>query len=62
MHTGPVPGTFTEEPKPSDAACRKCGKQAVTRTTWDSSCGGYTDYRYDCTACGHRWWIEGADA
>ncbi len=43
--------------------CRQCKKQGVVEyTVWDSSCGGYTDYHYRCTACGHDWWIDGPDA
>lgn len=63
-HTGPMKeseGTF-DRPTPTDCHCRKCDAMTVTVRPWDSSCGGYTDYRYDCSTCGHHWWIEGPDA
>lgn len=42
--------------------CRACDSKDVTVREWESSCGGWTDYRYTCGACGHRWWIEGIDS
>lgn len=42
--------------------CRKCDKYTAKRESWDSDCGGYTDYRYTCKECGYFWWIEGSDA
>ena len=42
--------------------CRKCKSKDVTESEWDSSCGGWTDYKYTCGACGHVWWEEGIDA
>ena len=48
----------------SDAVpCRKCNELgSVEYREWESSCGGYEDYHYRCTACGQDWWIEGPDA
>lgn len=64
MHTKPMKdseGTFNKA-KPADVRCRSCGMTGqVTVQEWESSCGGYEDYRYKCT-CGHVWWIEGPDA
>jgi len=48
---------------PSNVACPVCelvGQVLVQQ--WDSSCGGWTDYRYTCGACKKRWWVEGSDA
>ena len=42
--------------------CRKCKEMRVTCKAWDSSCGGYTDYKFTCNACGHYWWIDGPDS
>lgn len=42
--------------------CPKCKITSAKRHDWKSSCGGYEDARYHCLACGHTWWIEGADA
>ena len=49
-------------PAQTAAACRDCGSAEVTCWSWDSSCGGYTDYHYECRACGFEWWVDGADA
>ena len=46
----------------ADAKCRKCGHDGLKVEEWDSSCGGWTDYKYTCPACGHFHWVEGADA
>lgn len=63
-HMGPMPdhaGDFSE-PRDTETHCRKCDGQPVSVLTWDSHCGGYTDYKYMCAACGHVWWIEGIDS
>ena len=57
----PIPGEF-EKPAATDCYCRRCDEPAVTVQRWESSCGGYTDYKYTCEACGHYWWIEGPDS
>ena len=64
MHTKPMSeseGTF-EKAEPTDVPCRKCQGSSVTCKPWDSSCGGYTDYKYTCGDCDHTWWIDGPDA
>lgn len=49
-----------EDPK---VPCRKCGVAGhIEYREWESSCGGYEDYKYRCAACGQNWWVEGADA
>jgi len=42
--------------------CRKCQTEAVFFRTWESSCGGYEDEKYECRACGCVWWVDGPDA
>ncbi len=44
--------------------CYKCKQDTVKMETWDSSCGGYTDYKYTCEnpACKHVWWVDGIDS
>ena len=42
--------------------CPRCGKQKIRVRTWESFCGGYEDDKFDCQACGHRWWVDGSDA
>ncbi len=44
--------------------CRQCGRQTATCQEWESSCGGYEDYKYTCTdaACGYVWWVDGIDS
>lgn len=43
--------------------CRRCGQTGgIEYREWESSCGGYEDYKYRCKKCDSSWWIEGADA
>jgi len=63
MHTGPMSemdGDFTKSEK--GPPCRKCGGGPVVRETWESSCGGYEDYKYTCQACGDVRWVDGGDS
>ena len=55
-------GTFTVE-ESTDRKCPKCNSP-MTCKTWESSCGGYEDYKYTCTnkECGHYYWIDGIDS
>ena len=53
-------GTFSEATEVT-RKCRKCGGPNVTVKSWESSCGGYEDYKYTCSDCGHYWWIDGPD-
>ena len=65
MHTGPIPesaGTLTGEQPAKLHQCRNCLEPAATMERWDSSCGGYTDYKFTCARCGFVRWEEGADA
>jgi predicted transcriptional regulator len=48
--------------QPSDQVCRKCNAKAVTVQLWESSCGGFEDHKYTCSACAHVWWIDGIDS
>lgn len=64
MHTKPMAdseGVFnaTDVLK---SKCGKCGQVEVTCQTWESSCGGYEDYKYTCGACGHVRWVDGIDS
>lgn len=68
MHTKPMSetdGTFTDKrgtPCP-ETKCHKCDQAgAVMCKVWESSCGGYEDYKYTCGNCGHVWWIDGIDS
>jgi len=65
MHDKPVAeqdGRFSE-PSVAQIPCLKCLSQAsVTVRCWDSSCGGYTDYKFTCQACRHTWWVDGIDS
>lgn len=62
IHTGPVQGKFTSDVKKSHKECPQCGKFEVYYTTWESDCGGYEDYQYECEACEYVWWVEGPDS
>jgi len=64
MHTQPMSeseGTF-QEAEPTGVACRSCGERKITCETWESSCGGFEDYKYTCGACGYSWWVDGIDS
>lgn len=65
MHTQPLPesaGTF-REPEDQRADCPYCrGRACVIVTLWDSHCGGFTDAKLECQACGKVRWIDGPDA
>lgn len=64
MHTAPMPdsaGTFSE-PEAVHYECRACHQKTAECQQWDSSCGGYTDYKFTCRSCGHSWWVEGSDS
>jgi hypothetical protein len=54
-------GTF-QEPKDAGVNCRECKGGPVTYETWESSCGGYEDYKYTCGECGATWWVDGIDS
>ena len=69
MHTKPMSesdGTFTRR---GEAVERRCYKvvdggrcnAAMTCETWESSCGGYEDYKYTCSN-GHVEWVNGIDS
>ena len=43
--------------------CYGCNQRTAKCQAWDSSCGGYTDYKYTCTdpKCGKVRWVDGDD-
>lgn len=64
MHTQPMKdsdGTFGEG-KCVATPCRKCKGASVKMEVWESSCGGYEDYKFTCGDCHHYWWVEGPDS
>lgn len=64
MHTKPMPesaGDMGPEKK-SDRPCPQCKGGDVTYRVWESSCGGYEDFKYTCAGCKHTWWVEGIDS
>lgn len=64
MHTKPMSelnGEFTKT-EPEKYTCHKCQKQEAICKVWESSCGGYEDYKYICKACGYIWWVDGIDS
>lgn len=64
MHTRPivVQGIFTSDKKKSELKCLSCSSDDVWYRIWESECGGYEDYKYECSSCGKVWWVEGSDA
>lgn len=62
MHTSVIAESEgdLDGPESSDRLCRTCAAPMACQT-WDSSCGGYTDYKYTCPN-GHVEWVDGPDA
>ncbi len=58
-----VMGEWSGDWQPAtDRMCPRCGSSAdVEYRTWESSCGGFEDFKFRCR-CGHSWWIDGCDA
>jgi hypothetical protein len=55
-------GEFTGENQES-RYCSKCKVVTMHRERkWESSCGGYEDYKYTCTVCGTSHWVDGCDS
>ena len=43
--------------------CFPCDKNTPhTCQVWESSCGGYEDYKYTCNVCGAIHWVDGCDS
>ena len=66
MHTKPMSehqGTF-QPPEAKRYRCLECKQQSAICRLWESSCGGYEDYKYACqnTDCRFSWWVEGSDS
>lgn len=63
MYIAQAQGIFTSDKEKSEVKCPKCGLNDIWYRTWESSCGRYEDYRFDCGSCGIIWWSwEGSDA
>jgi hypothetical protein len=64
-HTGPMhesDGTLSAA-LPTSRFCKKCDKYTDhTEQMWESSCGGYEDYKYVCAVCGAVHWVDGIDS
>lgn len=54
-------GDFSKEVA-CDRQCLHCKSREMVYEVWESSCGGYEDYKYTCKKCGHGFWIDGPDA
>lgn len=54
-------GSFSTEAS-TDAECRYCKARTVTEKEWESSCGGWVDWKYTCATCKKTWWVEGIDS
>lgn len=44
--------------------CRRCGLMTAKCQSWESSDGGYEDWKYTCQRpeCGCVWWVDGIDS
>lgn len=60
----PISGTFNApEANVYTRRCRKCDKETAHKCeSWESSCGGYEDYKYTCSTCGTVHWVDGIDS
>ena len=58
-----VRGEFTKT-ETKKYKCYKCQQETVTCKVWESSCGGWEDYKYSCEnpECLHSWWVDGIDS
>lgn len=54
-------GSFAA-PEETGIRCPKCSYRSVTVKEWESSDGGYSDERFECSHCHHVWWVDGPDA
>ncbi len=55
-------GTFSSE-ESYGMYCGQCRKAAThLAQTWESHCGGFTDFKYTCSVCGLVHWIDGIDS
>ena len=65
LHTGPMPdsaGNFTKAGT-SERFCSTCATHSAHECeSWESNCGGYTDYRYTCVSCRAEHWVDGIDS
>lgn len=53
----------TQETKHKDSyPCRKCKGINVYYQIWESSCGGFEDYKHTCPDCGAIRWEDGIDS
>lgn len=66
MHTKPMAesdGTLQAGKLLPDKQCPKCKLAGhMVMEEWDSSCGGYTDYKFTCGSCNHAFWVDGSDS
>lgn len=55
-------GVTQDKEHKSECRCPHCGADENYYQIWESSCGGYEDYRHHCKACGKTWWVDGIDS
>jgi DNA-directed RNA polymerase subunit M/transcription elongation factor TFIIS len=64
-HMPGIPIRFDEPDlwtRATGVCCRSCSSPEVRYRTHESSCGGYEDDEFNCTSCGHSWWVDGIDS
>lgn len=49
-------GEFTKT-EYSKSPCAKCKAYTLKVETWNSSCGGYEDYKITCDTCKHAYFL-----
>lgn len=46
----------------TERSCPSCKTQTMTVQEWESSDGGWVDFKYTCSTCGKAVWIDGIDS
>lgn len=54
-------GVFNEQ-QTVQRKCRKCSSNTAILEVWESSCGGYENYKYTCQECKSITWIDVIDS
>lgn len=60
---GETDGTFKDGWEKAKGPCPNCGVEGQHFVKeWESSCGGYVDFKFRCGACNKIHWVDGIDS